>query len=45
MIKPAIKSLKTTHYGKKIYEKLLNNYGEHFHTRNKINKNITFTKN
>jgi len=48
MIKPVTKSLKTTHHGKKIYEKLVTNYGEHFQNNtntNKINnKNLSFTK-
>lgn len=44
MIKPAIKNLKITHHGKKIYEKLLNNYGDYFQIRNKNNINSTFTK-
>ena len=42
MIKPAIKILKQTHFGKKIFENLVYNYGDYL--QNKVNKNLTFSK-
>ncbi len=42
MIKPAIKNLKQSHFGKKIYDNLVYNYGEYF--QNQSNKNGSFTK-
>lgn len=48
MIKPVTKSLKSTHHGKKIYEKLITNYGNYFQNNsctNKINnKSLSFIK-
>jgi len=41
MIKPAIKNLKQSHFGKKIYENLLYNYGEYL--QKKSTKNGSFT--
>ena len=37
MIKPTIKTLKQTHFGKKIYDNLITNYGEYFNKKN-VNK-------
>ena len=42
MIKPAIKNLKQSHFGKKIYDNLLYNYGDYL--QNKYNKNGSFTQ-
>jgi len=41
MIKPALKGLKHSHFGKKIHENLLSNYGEYL--QNKSVKNLSFT--
>ena len=46
MIKPVLKNLKITHHGKKIYEKLINNYGDYFQNcpNKNSSKNVSFTK-
>lgn len=42
MIKPVIKNLKQTHFGKKIFDNLVLYYGDYF--QNKATKNLTFSK-